>query len=72
MKRDPKVREFQRNALMSLIYTIGMYNCSYLNDNYLLIFQHFFLIDLIVLLESMTEMDYLVDVPIETYEELFD
>lgn len=25
-----------------------------------------------IMLESMTEMDYLVDVPIETYEELFD
>jgi len=24
------------------------------------------------MLESMTEMDYLVDVPVETYEELFD
>jgi len=67
MKKDPKVREFQRSALMSLIYTIGMKRYYFVN-NFCWFKYHL----ISIMLESMTEMDYLVDVPVETYEELFD
>ncbi|KAL4429420.1 hypothetical protein ABPG74_021007 [Tetrahymena malaccensis] len=43
MKNDPKVFEFQKTQIVSLIYTI----------------------------ETMTELDYLLDVPMEQYQDFF-